>query len=117
MYSFGVEQYPHLRALVVGSANLTASALTTGAEVVTTQTWKSYSIAALNDLKRAQSVLDWFKDTWENGEALAGVLDEYRQKRRALPRPPRIREERTKATRRYLASLEHHEISGDLSVQ
>ena len=117
VYSFGVEQYPHLRALVVGSANLTASALTTGAEVVTTQTWKSYSTAALNDLKRAQSVLDWFEDTWENADALAGVLDEYRQKRRALPRPPRIREERTKATRRYLASLEDHEISGDLSVQ
>ncbi|MEE6388166.1 hypothetical protein V3G71_04865 [Microbacterium paraoxydans] len=117
VYSFGVEQSPHLCALVVGSANLTASALTTGAEVVTTQTWKAYSTAALNDLKRAQSVLDWFEDTWENADALAGVLDEYRQKRRALPRSPRIREERTKATRRYLASLEHHEISGDLSVQ
>lgn len=117
VYSFGVEQYPHLRALVVGSANLTASALSTGAEVVTTQTWKCYSAAALNDLRRAQPVLEWFRDTWENADALADVLDEYRQRRRALPIPPRIREERTKATRRYLASLENHEISGDLSVQ
>ncbi|WP_193597864.1 hypothetical protein [Microbacterium sp. YJN-G] len=117
VYSFGVEQYPYLRALVVGSANLTASALSTGAEVVTTQTWKSYSTAALNDLRRARSVLEWFRDTWKNADALADVLDEYREKRRALPRPPRIREERTKATRRYLASLEDHEISGDLSVQ
>lgn len=117
VYSFGVEQYPHLRALVVGSANLTASALSTGAEVVTTQTWKSYSKAALNDLERAQSVLGWFRDTWENADPLCDVLDEYRQKRRELPRPPRIREERTKATRQYLASLENHEISGDLSVQ
>lgn len=116
VFSFGVEQYPHLRALVVGSANLTASALSTGAEVVTTQTWKSYA-TAWNDLRRAQSVLEWFRDTWENADALDDVLDEYRQKRRALPRPPRIREERTKATRRYLASLEDHEISGDLSVQ
>lgn len=117
VYSFGVEQYPHLRALVVGSANLTASALSTGAEVVTTQTWKSYSIAGLNDLGRAQSVLAWFRDTWDNADALSDVFDEYRQKRRALPRPPRIHEERTSATRRYLASVENHEISGNLSVQ
>lgn len=117
VFSFGVEQYPHLRALVVGSANLTASALSTGAEVVTTQTWKSYSRAALNDLQRAQSVLEWFDETWNNADLLADVLGEYRQKRRALPRPPRIPEERTKATRSYLASLQDHEISGDLSVQ
>lgn len=117
VYSFGTEQYPRLRALVVGSANLTASALSTGTEVVTTQTWKPYSSAAVNDLQRAQPVLDWFEDNWENADALAGVLDEYREKRRALPRPPRIREEKTKATRRYLASPEHHEISGSLSVQ
>ena len=117
VFSFGVEQFPHLRALVVGSANLTASALSTGAEVVTTQTWKSYSTAGLNDLRRAQPVLDWFQDTWKNADPLPDVLDEYRQRRRALPTAPRIREERTAATRRYLASPEDHEISGDLSVQ
>ncbi|UOQ61184.1 hypothetical protein MUN76_04230 [Leucobacter rhizosphaerae] len=116
VYSFGVEEYPHLRALVVGSANLTASALSTGAEVVTSQTWKSYA-TAWNDLRRAQPVLDWFEDTWENADAIDDVFDEYRQKRRALKMPPRIQEERTPATRRYLASLEDHEISGDLSVQ
>lgn len=117
VYSFGVEKYPHLRALVVGSANLTASALSTGAEVVTTQSWKPHSTVGLNDLRRAQPVLDWFRDTWENADALADVFDEYRQRRRALPKPPRIREERTAATRRYLASKKNHEITGDLSVQ
>ncbi len=116
VFSFGVEQYPNLRALVVGSANLTASALSTGAEVVTTQTWKSHA-TAWNDLRRAQSVHKWFEDTWENADALDNVLDEYRLKRSALPRPPRIREEKTPATRHYLASMEDHEISGDLSVQ
>lgn len=117
VFSFGVEQYPHLRALVVGSANLTASALSTGAEVVTTQTWRSYSKAAFNDLKRAQSVIDWFQDTWESADALAEVLNEYRHKRSALPKLPRIREDRTRAARRYLASPKDHEVSGDLAVQ
>lgn len=119
VFIFGLDEVPYLRALVVGSANLTASALTTGAEVVTTQSWsqRGFPPAAWSHLKKAQPVLDWFEDTWKDADRLEDVLDDYRIRRRALPRPARIREDRTQATRRYLASLESHEISGRLPVQ
>lgn len=119
VFIFGLDELPYLRALVVGSANLTASALTTGAEVVTTQSWsqRGFPPAAWRHLKKAQPVLDWFEDTWKDADLLENVLDDYRVRRRALPKPARIREDKTQATRRYLASLESHEISGDLPVQ
>ena len=116
---FGLDEPPYLRALIVGSANLTASALTTGAEVVTTQSWSQHGFppAAWSHLKKAQPVLNWFEDTWKDADLLEDVLDEYRIRHRALPKPARIREDRTEATRRYLASLESHEINGELPVQ
>lgn len=119
VFIFGLDELPYLRALVVGSANLTASALTTGAEVVTTQSWsqRGFPTAAWSHLRNAQPVLDWFKDTWNSADPLQDVLDEYRERRRALPKPSRMREDKTASTRRYLASLDKHEISGDLPVQ
>ena len=119
VFLFGLDELPYLRALVVGSANLTASALTTGAEVVTSQSWsqRGFPSAAWSHLEKAQPVLNWFEDTWKNADLLEGVLDEYRIRRRSLPKPARIREDKTQATRRYLASLDSHEISGNLPVQ
>jgi len=119
VFLFGSDELLYLRTLVVGSANLTASALTTGAEVVTAQSWSHHRLSqtAWSHLKRAQPILDWFEDTWKDADLLEDLLDEYRIRRRALPKPARIREDRTQATRRYLASLESHEISGDLPVQ
>jgi HKD family nuclease len=119
VFLFGLDELPYLSALVVGSANLTASALTTGAEVVTAQSWaqRRFSAAAWSHLKKAQPVLGWFEETWKDADLLEDVLDEYRVRRRALPKPARIREDKTQATRRYLASLESHEINGDLPVQ
>lgn len=107
-----------LKALIVGSANLTASALSTGAEVVTKQVWTG--LAATEEwhhLKLAEPLLDWFDDTWENADPLPDVLQEYQSRYRSQPGPPQPQEETTPATRSYLASLDEHVISGTLPVQ
>lgn len=105
-------------ALTVGSANLTASALSTGAEVVAQQIWiGAPSTPEWHHMLLAKPVQDWFEDTWETADPLSDVLDEYRLRFRSLPKPRQLREERTPATRRYLASLDTHVINGQLPVQ
>lgn len=105
----------NLKALIVGSANLTASALSTGAEVVTKQIWLGYD--GWTPRMRAKPVLDWFEDTWEAADRLSDVLDGYRSRHRTLPKPQQLAEENTPAARRYLAPPDTHEISGPLPVQ
>lgn len=113
-----VEGWHRLCALIVGSANLTASALSTGAEVVTKQVWTGApSPQEWNHMLRAKPVQDWFEDTWETADPLSDVLDEYRSRYRSLPKPRQPLEDRTPATRRYLASPDKHVISGTLPVQ
>lgn len=108
----------NLKALIVGSANLTASALSTGAEVVTKQVWTDApSTEEWRHLLLAKPVLDWFEDTWETADPLSDVLQEYQRRYRSLPGPPQPQEEKTLATRRYLASPDEHVISGPLPVQ
>ncbi|WP_104132322.1 hypothetical protein [Cryobacterium sp. M91] len=105
-------------ALTVGSANLTASALSTGAEVVAQQIWiGAPSTPEWHHMLLAKPVQDWFEDTWETADPLSDVLDEYRSRHRSLPKPRQPPEERTPATRRYLASPAKHETSGPLAVQ
>ncbi|MEC5200387.1 HKD family nuclease [Arthrobacter sp. PL16] len=117
-FAFRGEEWLNLSGLIVGSANLTVSALSTGAEVVTKQVWTDApSTAGYWHLKRAKPVLDWFEDTWKTADLLSDVLDDYRLRHRSLPKPRQLREEKTRATRRYLASTATHEIDGDLPVQ
>ncbi|MGH2613744.1 MAG: hypothetical protein ACRDJC_00755 [Thermomicrobiales bacterium] len=119
VFVFRGEEWYDLTALVIGSANLTASALSTGAEVVTKQTWKKNAGGPgwWEHLELAKPVLDWFEDTWETAAPLSDVLDDYRSRYRDLPKPRQLREEKTPATRRYLASPDKHVISGALPVQ
>lgn len=119
VFIFRGEKWYDLSALIVGSANLTASALSTGAEVVTKQTWKKNAGGPgwWEHLELARPVLDWFEDTWETAVPLSDVLDDYRSRYRTLPKPRQLPEEKTLATRRYLASPEEHVISGILPVQ
>ncbi|MFJ4286743.1 hypothetical protein ACIPY0_13980 [Paenarthrobacter nicotinovorans] len=105
----------NLKALIVGSANLTASALSTGAEVVTKQIWLGYN--GWTPRMRAKPVLDWFEDTWEAADRLPDVLDAYRSRLAALPKPQQVPEENTPSARHYLAPLDTHELSGPLPVQ
>lgn len=103
-------------ALVVGSANLTASALSTGAEVVTKQVWLEQS-QSHDPVGRAQALASWFDDAWDAADSLGDVLDEYRERRRRMPSRPKLREERTDATRMYVANTEENVIVGPLPVQ
>lgn len=117
-FAFGGEEWHNLSALIVGSANLTASALSTGAEVVTKQLWTSApSRAEWGHLELAKPLLDWFEDAWATADPLSDVLDEYRSRYDSLPKPRQLPEETTPATRRYLASPDDHVISGTLPVQ
>lgn len=108
-----------ITGLVVGSANLTASALTTGVEVVTKQVWtdNSFSGEAWEHLKQTRALLDWFDDAWGAADPLCDVIEGYEAARRRLPKPQRTREDKTTATRQFLASPDHHVITGTLAVQ
>lgn len=118
VFVFRGDQWFKLSALIVGSANLTASALSTGSEVVSRQLWTgSYPTEAWNSREQAKPLLDWFDYSWETADPLIEVIEPYKQRRRALPAPHGPREERTRSTRRYLASADDHAISGSLSVQ
>lgn len=68
--------------LVSGSANLTASALTTGAEVITDRLWLK-GVPRLGTTGYAE-FLTWFEEAWSLATPLAEVLDEYRGKRSRL---------------------------------
>jgi HKD family nuclease len=118
-FAFRGDQWFKLTGLVVGSANLTASALSTGAEVVTKQVWtdNSFSSEAWEHLRQTKALLDWFDDVWEAADSLSDVMDGYRSARRRLPKPQMIGEDKTKATRHFLASPDHHVITGTLAVQ
>lgn len=80
-----------LSALVVGSANLTASAMSTGAEVVTAQFGRRNADVG--------TFLDWFEDAWDRAVPLSLVLDEYRRKRPLRGgRPPSAEDQDRAAT-------------------
>lgn len=116
VFAFRGGQSEKLLGLVVGSANLTASALSTGAEVVTKQVWQEgFESDARGD--RAQGLVRWFDDTWQGADRLEDVLDNYRERRRQMPRRPKLREERTRSTRMYIATTDEHVIVGPLAVQ
>lgn len=116
-FAFGGANWYELRSVVVGSSNLTASALSVGAEVVTKLVWDSPA-AARDDLQRTKPHFDWFNEAWDRAEMLVDVLDAYRARRRALPKPRRrLPEERTAPVRRYVASLDGHVVNGTLAVQ
>lgn len=117
-FAFRAEESHNLSALIVGSANLTASALSTGAEVVTKQLWMSTPPSVeLKSLELANPLLEWFEDAWANADPLSDVLDDYRSHYDALPKSQQLPEEATPATRHYLASPNDHVISGTLPVQ
>lgn len=117
-YLFRSAEWRSPSALVVGSANLTASALLTGAEVVVKQSWTNrLSRSDRRHLQRSRSFLDWFDLVWASAPLLVEVLDVYeaRYQQKPQPRPPS--EEDAPSVRDYLASPEDAEVSGALSVQ
>lgn len=105
-------------SLVIGSANLTVSALATGSEVALRTSWTGH----LNDtdrelLSRAKPFLHWFDDAWAAADPLTDILDEYESRfshHSGQPTPPG---ESAPDVSRYLKPPASQEVSGALSVQ
>jgi hypothetical protein len=87
--------------------------------VITKQIWSNNSFPpeAWDHLNLAKPALDWFEDTWEGADLLSDVFSDYRSRHRSLPKSRLLPEEKTRATRRYLASPTKHVINGALPVQ
>lgn len=105
-------------ATVVGSANLTASALATGSEVVVSQSWSGRpSRSERRHLQPLKNTLAWFDDAWVSSIPWQDIRDAYREVYRGKPRPRRPPEERTDAVKRYLAPTAGPDIPRALTVQ
>jgi HKD family nuclease len=117
-YLFRSATWKSPSALVVGSANLTVSALASGSEVVVKQSWtSSLSRSDRRHLSRAKPFLAWFEDAWAAASPLENILGEYQLRYRRRPTPRTPPEERTPATRNYLGSGDDQEVTGALTVQ
>ncbi|WP_149482646.1 phospholipase D family protein [Mycolicibacterium sp. P1-18] len=118
-YLFRQAEWRSPSALVVGSANLTVSALATGSEVVVKQAWTGSSLSRSDrrHLKGAGPFLDWFEDAWATAVPLREILNEYRARYESKPGPRTPPEEETPATQNYLVSADEHEVYGALTVQ
>jgi hypothetical protein len=71
-------------SLVVGSANLTDSALAVGAEIVTVQMWAGQlTPVELSLIEVANDIEAWFEEAWDAADALTKVLPYYRSRYQA----------------------------------
>lgn len=104
--------------LVIGSANLSVSALATGSEVVISQVWTgqlSGPETALLD--QAHPLLEWFEDAWGGADALKDVLNDYKASRRRAGIPRRPPEDRGRLARAAIKPADGHVVHGSLAVQ
>lgn len=105
-------------ATVMGSANLTASALATGSEIVVGQSWsRRPSRSERRQLQTLKNTIAWFDDAWASSVPWHDVRDAYRDAYRRRPRPRKPPEERTDAVKRYLTPTVGPDVSGALTVQ
>jgi hypothetical protein len=104
--------------VTIGSANISVSALATGAEAVSFQGWDgSVSSADLHLLKDTLPLLEWFDDAWELADPLDLVLSSYRSRFKGSKRPQGTREDRTPTATTYTAPRATTEVTGSLAVQ
>ncbi|MDI6910479.1 hypothetical protein [Nocardioides sp.] len=105
-------------ALVVGSANLTVSALVTGSEVATSQSWSgTLSQPSRALLEQARAFSEWFDDAWHAADPLDQVLSEYLERYRTTPKPRGSAEDRTRAVKVYTAPAATNVATGTYAVQ
>lgn len=117
-YLFRTASWSSPSSLVVGSANMTVSALGPGSEVVTRQTWSDrLSARDKTQLRNMQGYLGWFEDAWAAADSLADVLNDYKLRYRLLPTPRGPNEERTAAAKRFAAPPSRTVVAGPLAVQ
>lgn len=115
-YLFRSASWSGATALLSGSANLTASALATGSEVVLRHSWTAQTRGAAPHLVVARGYLEWFDEAWASASPLSAVVAEYRARRRRLKRRW-VPEDRTPASRAYLAPAAGDVISPVQALQ
>ncbi len=104
--------------VTIGSANISVSALATGAEAVALQAWDGEISAFDQDLmEHARPLLEWFDDAWEAADPLNLVLNSYKSVFKGGTRPQATREDRTIAAITYAAPSSSSEVTGSLAVQ
>lgn len=104
-------------SLIVGSANLSVSALATGSEIMARQTWTGrLSAAERLRLNQAASFLSWFEDAWASADTMAPLLPSYKALRKKK-RIGRVKDDKTPATRKFVADPGRSEVVGPLAVQ
>jgi len=92
-------------ALVVGSANLSVSALGVGAESVTAQVWSGRLSRSERSLLRAHLEFGvWFNEAWKLSDDLAAVLAGYSSVFRRGRRPAGGRDDQVASARAYSAA-------------
>lgn len=104
--------------LVIGSANMTVSALATGSEAVSTHSWNG-TLGRQDSihLSKCQPFLDWFHDAWARAEPAGPVIPLYDARYRSRPSPRGPREDRTRAARAYAADPNRNVVAGRLGAQ
>lgn len=104
--------------LVVGSANLSVSALATGSEIVSSQVWEGALTASEQSaLDGASSFADWYEDAWCTADALATVLAIYKKARRRAHVRGAPHEDRTPLARAASVPSVGNVISGPFVAQ
>lgn len=116
-YFFHTEDPREPQALVVGSANLTVSALATGSEVVIRHSWAGDESSDKYMDGFAHPFRTWFEAAWSTADLLQTVIGDYRERYQTTQRPDSLAGEATQATTSYAAPTEENEVAGALSVQ
>lgn len=116
-YLFDSEIAGGSTSLIVGSANLTVSALATGSELMASHIWTGrLSASEYGLLREADRFRSWFEDAWALAEPAAPLLAQYAALRRRwrIGPPP---EDRTRTVQRYDADPDATEVAGTVAVQ
>jgi HKD family nuclease len=117
-YAFRTVDDERSLGLVVGSANMTVSALATGAETVMSQVWNGrLTHAELMYLEQSRAFIDWFEEIWAAADPLSALMDAYKRAYRRPFRPRATVDDLTPATRAYLPRVDRVEVSGPLAAQ
>ncbi len=116
-YLFRCSPFAAPTSLIVGSANLSVSALATGSEIMARQSWTGRLTAADKlRLSHAANFLSSFEDAWSSADALPPLLPSYRALRKRRRIGP-LSDDRTPATKRFVADPDKSEVGGQLAVQ
>jgi hypothetical protein len=117
-YMFLADGYEVPMAVAVGSANISVSALATGAEAVVVQAWdEELTRGELALLRGARPLVDWFEDAWNLADPVSAVLPAYESRFDGKRKPESLRDDETPAAEIYSAPAAAVEIAGTLAVQ